>query len=99
MGYWHTQHYLNTRETHVYPAIGMCLASYLVGTANIYAEIVTKSRKLRWKACSTQGEVMHSIFVWMVWKDAFHRIDWRLELNRGYAILLINQLDAQNLVL
>ena len=39
----------------MFPVIGMCLASYLVGTANVYAKIVTKSRKLIWKTCSTQG--------------------------------------------
>ena len=83
----------------MYPASGMCLASYLVDSANVYAKIVTKSRKLRWKTCSTQGEMMHSIFVWMVWKDAFQVIEWRLGLNTRYAILVINQLDAQNLVL
>jgi hypothetical protein len=55
MGYWYTEHQVNTRETHVFPVIGMCLASYLVGTANVYAKIVTKSRKLIWKTCSTQG--------------------------------------------
>ena len=71
----------------MYPAIGMCLASYLVGTADVYAKIVTKSRKLRWKACSTQGEMMHSIFVWMTWKDAFQGIDWRLGLNTRYQLV------------
>jgi hypothetical protein len=65
MGYWHTQHYLNTRETHVYSAIGMCLASYLVGTVNVYAKIVTKSRNLRWKACSTQGKMMHAFEIYL----------------------------------
>jgi len=87
MGYWHTQHCLNTRETHVYPAIGMCLASHLVGTANVYAKIVTRSRKLIWKTCSTQGEMMHSRFVWMVRKDAFQGTDWMLGLNTTYAFL------------
>jgi len=60
------------------PAIGMCLASYLVGTANVYDKVVTKSRKFRWKTCSTQGEMMHSRFVWMAWKYAFQGIDWRV---------------------
>jgi hypothetical protein len=95
VGYWHTQHYLNTRETHVYPAIGMCLASYLLDTANVYAKFVTKSRKLRWKTYSTQGEMMHSTFVWIAWKDAFLGIVWRLGLNTIGASLLSYNLTIQ----
>ena len=87
MGYWHTQHYVNTRETHVYPAIGMCLSILPVRHCSVYSKVVTKSRKLRWKTCSTQGEMMHSRFVWMDWKDAFRGIDWRLGLNTTDAFL------------
>jgi len=54
---------------------------------SVYAKVVTKSRKLRWKTCSTQGEMMHSRFVWMDWKDAFRGIDWRLGLNTTDAFL------------